>query len=425
MPKIAMIGAGSATFGLRTLLELVSTPSLYGSTLMLIDIDKERLTLMKKVSERFNEEFNAKLKIETSLTTKKGLDDMDFAIISIEKDRMYRWKLDFEIPFKYGVKQVLGENGGPGGLSHTLRVIPLVLEVAQDIQDQNKNALVFNYTNPEARVTYALNRYTKLKVIGLCTGIYERIDSFSNFLKINREDIDIFAAGLNHFTWILEFKHRNGKNLYPLLDEKLKEDKNFEPLCRELYRIFGLYPSPSDEHVGEYISFAWNKVSEEVRGMNWINYVERRGKEAQENAQLIALGKKSPKLLTLPFIRGRAVEIIGAIIENRKYFVPAVNLPNKGNITNLPRDIIVEIPAIVDGSGAHGLAIGKLPEAISAMLRTQASIQKLSVEAAKEGNKEKALQALLIDPVINDENIAEKILEELIKIHKDFLPQFH
>ncbi|MEM3547210.1 MAG: alpha-glucosidase/alpha-galactosidase [Candidatus Bathyarchaeia archaeon] len=431
--KISLVGAGSASFGLETLRDIVSTEELHGGTIALIDIDEGKLKTMAKVAERFNEYFKANLKIESFTKTKDGLSGSDFVIIAVEKERMKRWWLDFQIPHKYGIKQVIGECGGPGGLAHTLRVVPLVLEICRDVEDLCPNALVMNYSNPEARVAYAINRYTKLKAVGLCPGIYGRMEWLSTALG---RQIEALAAGLNHFTWILKLWFKDsGENAYPILIDRLKTADDVkrdilagEPLSRILCLTYGYYPSPSDGHVGEYVSYAWDIVPERERGENWLSAVEKWSENIRKTVDDLATDKLSVELYSSSELirgeRGQAVNIIKAIVSNRRYFEYAVNVPNKGVVTNLPLDTVVEVPAVVDGSGIHPIHIGSLPTGIDALCYTQAVIQRLSVEAAYEGSYEKALQALLIDPVVHSVEAAKKTLDELLEVHAPLLPQF-
>ncbi|MBS7612101.1 alpha-glucosidase/alpha-galactosidase [Candidatus Bathyarchaeota archaeon] len=431
---MSLVGAGSASFGLETLYDIMSSEELHGGTIALIDIDEEKLKTMSRVAERLNEYFKANLKIESFMKTRDGLSGSDFVIIAVEKERMKRWWLDFQIPHKHGIKQVIGECGGPGGLAHTLRVVPLVLEICRDIEDLCPNALVMNYSNPEARVAYAINRYTKLRAVGLCPGIYGRMEWLSTALG---RQVEALAAGLNHFTWILKlwFKE-SGENAYPTLIDRLKTTDDIkrepiltgEPLSRVLCLTYGYYPSPSDGHVGEYVPYAWNIVPERERGENWLSAVEKWSENIRKTVEDIATGRLSIERYRSPELiggeRGQAVNIIRAIVSNRRYFEYAVNIPNKGMVSNLPLDAVVEVPAVVDGSGIHPIHIGSLPTGIDALCYTQAVIQRLSVEAAYEGSYEKALQALLIDPVVHSVEAAKKTLDELLEAHISLLPQF-
>jgi len=432
--KVSLVGAGSASFGLETLYDIVSSEELHGSTIALIDVDEERLKVMSRVAERFNEYFKANLKIESFTRTRDGLSGSDFVIISVEKERMKRWWLDFQIPHKYGIKQVIGECGGPGGLAHTLRVVPLVLEICRDVEDLCPNAFVMNYSNPEARVAYAINRYTKLRAVGLCPGIYGRMEWLSKALG---RRVEALAAGLNHFTWILKLRFKeSGEDAYPVLIDRLKSADDVkrepvlaeEPLSRVLCLTYGYYPSPSDGHVGEYVSYAWDIVPEREKGENWLGLIEKWSENIRETVADIATGKLSVERYRSSGLiggeRGQAVNIIKAIVSNKRYFEYAVNVPNKGVISNLPLDTVVEVPAIVDGSGIHPMHIGNLPTGVDALCYTQAIIQRLSVEAAYEGSYEEALQALLIDPVVHSVEAAKKTLDELLEVHAALLPQF-
>ncbi|MEM2178756.1 MAG: hypothetical protein QW272_08075 [Candidatus Methanomethylicaceae archaeon] len=430
-PKITLIGAGSAVFSLLTFYDIVTAPELEGSSVTLMDINKDKLKFARNVAEQLKNESGAKIKIEATLNRKEALENADFVIVAIEKDRMKTWKLDWEIPVKHGIKQVIGECGGPGGLFHTFRVIPDILEICRDMEDLCPNAFLLNYTNPEGRVCLAVHRYSKIKVVGLCPGIYEQLESIAKILGVEPEELDARAYGLNHFTWIKDLRFKEGRDAYPLLKEALKHNPDFQPLCRELFERFGLYPSPSDNHVGEYISYGWDLCPEEVRGLNWINAHNEWCNKMISLAEQVVSRKISFEKLTqilremkLNITRGRAIDLIKAIVTNKPYLELAVNIPNKGNIINLPENAIVEVPAIIDGYGVHGLAMGELPKPIAALCNIQVAIQELAIEAAVTGSHDIALQALLIDPVVHNAEAAKAAYKELMEVHTPYLPQF-
>jgi len=433
--KITLIGAGSASFGLNTISDIARSQELHGSAVALTDVSGERLTLMEKVANRLNEHYNARLRIETSTKADDVLDGSEFVMIAADIEMMKRWKMNFQIPFKHGIKQIIGSCGGPGGLGHTLIVIPLMLKICRDIEDYCKDALVLDLTNPEARVINAISKYTKIKAYGLCPGIYDRLESFSELFAQPVENFEPFAAGLNHFTWLLDIRFKDGSNVYPALDEKLKQQPDFEPVCRELYNIFHYYPSPGDALAGEYVPFAWDKAHDSTRGMNHIKKIEDRGTKVSNDALAIARGELSPELLQQrqwiqtksPVLNrsvGAGVRIIKAIVGNMRRYEYSVNLPNAGYVSNLSDDIVVEVPASVDRSGIHGVGVGSLPKGIGALCSTQGTIQNLAVEAAVEGSYDKALQALLIDPVVPNPDTARVVLNDLLEAHAELLPQF-
>lgn len=419
--RIAFIGAGSI-FTPLALYTIANSEILSRAEIYLVDIDKERLNFIEAVGRKIGKVFKKELKIQAFQDIRElEKFGIDYAVISVEKERYKRWRLDFELPYKYGIKQVLGENGGIGGLSHTLRVVPLVLDIAKVLEDINGDAHVFIYSNPEPRVTYAALNYTKLKhIYGLCTGYLERKESLAEFLKVKEDEITLTAGGLNHFTWIKELKI-NGEDGYLLLDEQLKR-KEFEPLSTLLYKTFGLFPSPSDNHIGEYISYAWKLVPEEKKGLKWIERTEKEGEGIRKLLKLFLKGVV-PKFAFNKFIKFSDVAMnIVEGLEGKEKLQEAINVPNNGYI-DLPNGIIVEVPAEVSPKGIKPLKV-ELPREVIPMLRTQAEIQKLSSEAAAEGSIEKVAKAVLLDPVVNDAESGLKAMAELIEANLDMLLQF-
>jgi alpha-galactosidase len=420
--KIVMIGAASSSFGPGCLADAVQCEGIRGSRLVLVDIDEERLEIITKFAERLNEEADAGLIIESTTERKEALPEADFVFCSIALERNDLWKLDWEIPRRYGIKQVLGENGGPGGLSHTLRNIPVILDICYDMERLCPDAWLLNFTNPESRICLAISKYTSIKAAGLCHGVFMGIDNVSQITGVDRDDIDVKAAGLNHFTWMLAINRRStGEDLYPLVHEKIDENASNFPLIRELYHKFGLLANPSDDHVGEYLSFAGDIVgyegydfaaADKARDGLWKRLSSMANGEMSVHEYLM---RKSGEI---------ALDIVRAMTINENLFIEAVNIPNNGAITNLPPDAVVEVPALVSASGIHPLCVGELPEAIADMCNTQIAVQRLAVDAAVTGSRKLALQAMLLDPVIDNMDSAEKCLDELLRVHVRYLPRF-
>ncbi|MCL6518911.1 MAG: alpha-glucosidase/alpha-galactosidase [Armatimonadetes bacterium] len=421
--KIVLIGVGSASFGLGALSDLVNIPCLKGSTVCLVDIDSAALEAMGTIARKMNDQADAGLNIEQTTDRTRALPDADFVVISIAVRRNELWKLDFEIPLKYGVKQVLGENGGPGGLFHAMRNIPIILDICHDIERLCPNALVFNFTNPVPRISMAVNRYTNVSFVGLCHGIAGELWRLSKVMEVDQENLDAKAAGLNHFTWILDLRFKDtGEDAYPLLREKLEDyDPSFQPLSRKMFDTFGYYPSPGDDHIGEYLPFAW-----EYCGLKGFDFAGSERYKADISERIARILRNDEPVTPLIEHRSgeRAFSIIEGIITNSNHVELAVNIPNDGLIPNLPMDAIVEVPAVISGAGISGISVGALPAGIAAMCNTQIGVQELVVDAAVTGSRQIALQALLADPVVNSVDSAEKILDELLALEAAYLPQF-
>ena len=436
--KIVLIGAASASFGPNMIGDAVLSPGLRGSTLMLVDLDSERLDVMTAYARRLNEVCGAGLHIESTPSRTLALPEAESVISSIAINRNELWKLDFQIPQRYGIKQVLGENGGPGGLSHALRNIPIVLGIARDMERLCPNALLLNFTNPESRICLAISRYCGIRFVGLCHGIGDGYDSVGRITGIPASDVQGIAAGLNHFAWFQSLHRRStGEDIYPLLRSQDDTfDPGYYPLTRRLFRLYGLYPHPSDNHIGEYLGFAWEmcgtkgydfEAADRVRSDRWRKVLL----VSQGEMPIIVPDDASAadhsvicEVVQLRKSGEFALPIITGVLANRNELIEAVNIRNQGAISGLPDWAVVEVPAIVNGDGLRTLAVGALPAGITALLNTQVHIQSLVVDAAVLGRRDLALQALLADPVVPSLNNAEKVLDELLHIHAAYLPQF-
>ena len=416
--KIVFIGAGSMSFGLSMFRDLFSTKELAGSTLALVDIDRGNLDRMTRLAHRLNKKTGACLKIEATTDRREALPGAGFVVNSVVIERNRLWKLDFEVPKKHGIRHTLGENGGPGGLFFTMRTIPLILDIVRDMEELCPDAYFINFSNPESRIILALGRYSKIRSIGLCHGIFMAQHDVAKMMGLPAKQVDVWGAGLNHFQWLLEIKDRTtGQDLYPLLREKEQNyDPAFMPVTRRLFRAFGKYPSCSDDHLGEYIAYGW-EGGEEGYDFAWD---ERYREELRATIDGVNEGGPIPDEMLIPSGE-RGVAVISSILHNKKSIIEAGVVYNRGTIPNLPGDLAVEVPVTADAGGIHPVSLGPLPDPIAKLLLMQASVQQLSVDAAVHGSKEMALQALLIDPVINSAAAAEKILAELWEYNKPYI----
>ncbi len=422
-PRIVLVGAGSSVFAYNSILDASNLEVLQGSNLVLHDIDEKKLNKIGVLAEKIIETTESTIEVELSPDRADALDDADFVILSIAIDRMNRWKIDWEIPFKHGIKQVLGENGGPGGLFHTMRNIPPVLAICNDIEEYCPDALLINYTNPVSRLCLAISRYTNVKVVGLCHEVESQLRHLSKILGVPRSLLNAISAGLNHLSWFKNLRLTNGEDVYPLLDEVLQNNRGFQPLCQAMYNRFGLYPSTDDNHIGEYLAYAWQACRDEVRGLNWINKMRENGiKNWQKINSLIE--SEEPLNFTGKFSGERAMNIIGGIISNSGHIELQANLPNEGQIQNLLEGAIVETPALVNHNGISPVMVGDLPEGLAALCNIQILVQELAVEAGVSGDRDLALQAILVDPVVHDMEAGKRAFEYLMEAHVDLLPQF-
>jgi alpha-galactosidase len=417
--KIVFIGAGSMSFGLAMFKDIFSSQELSGSTLTLVDINRDNLERMTRLAEQMNQHAGAGLKIEAVTSWKEALPGAGFVINSTAIDRNRLWKLDFEVPKKYGIRHTLGENGGPGGLFFTLRTLPLVMDIVRDMEALCPKAVFINFSNPESRIILAVGKYTSLRCIGLCHGVFMAQNDVAEMMGLPAERVDVSAAGLNHFQWLLEIRDKlTGEDLYPLLFEKEKGyDPSFMPVTRRLLSAFKKYPSCSDDHLGEYLAFGWEGGEE---GYDFVEDEVGR-KDLHEFVEQILAGKEPLPDAWFGPSGERGVAVITGMLHNKHAAIESGVIYNQGAIPNLPADLAVEVPVMVDAAGVHPVRLGALPDGIAKLLQMQASVQQLAVEAAMHASKELALQALLIDPVINSAVAAEKILDELWEVNQPYI----
>ena len=424
--KIVLIGAGSMQFGAGAVANIMASEVLDGSTICLHDINAESLELMRQASQSAIDEKKANLTLESTTNRPDALKNATFIINSIEiTPRFELLDMDYNVPLKIGCKQVSGENGGPGGLFHSLRVIPPILEICEDIQKICPSALIINFSNPMSRICLAIKRKVpSLKFVGLCHEIKFCERHLPSMLGTPFSNLEIKAGGLNHFGVILEIKYRDtGKDAYADIRKKGPDfirniqmcDTNLTAFILEKY---GYLPYTYDSHYGEYIRWAWDLS--DIKGVRdfWEGYGSMCIKKEKRLKRLIRKGRGAK--IIKPDDES-AIPIIEGILTDANYEEPSVNLLNNDVITNLPRDLVVECPAIVNKKGLTPVKLGEYPKGLAALLRTQASVQDLVVEAVITKSRDIALQALLADPVIDSYAQAEKILDEMLRLQAKYI----
>jgi len=425
--RIVLIGAGSIQFGLETMADILLSETLEGSTIVLHDINAEALEKIERLGNLAIEDRNFNYKISATTSRKEALEGADFIISSIEVgDRFKLWEQDYEIPRKYGNRQTFGENGGPGGLFHALRIIPPILEICEDVQTICPKALFINFSNPMSRICLAIKRkFPNLNLVGLCHEIHFLELHLPHILDTPFSDLTgIKAGGLNHFGILLEIAYQNGKDAYPdILKNALPyfEQKGREvDLINYILERYHVLPYTTDSHFSEYIQWGWEKINKKDVRDFYLGYKALCQSEPKRMKRFLR-GKLSHKLWLKPSGE-RAIPIIEGIITNSGQYELSVNLSNiEGIIEGLPRDLVVECPAMVDKNGIHGIHLQNIPKGILGLWRNQASVQDLVVEAALTQSKEVALHALLADPVVDSADSAEKMLDEILHLQRDYI----
>lgn len=452
MPKIVLIGAGSLQFGCDTIGDIFNTEMLKGSEVVLHDISAPALAVVNTAVQDFLVKNNLEKDFKVKATTERqeALQGADFIISSIEVgDRFKLWDEDRTIPQQYGIRQVYGENGGPGGLFHSLRIVPPILDICADVQAIAPNAWIFNYSNPMSRICTTVHRaFPHLNFVGLCHEVSSLGKHLPPMLGKTYEELDVLAAGLNHFSCLLSVSDKNtGKDLYPAVKEKAADYFRKLPGCsdfleeyyksghitqtegwheledkistsfrnyveRQLFMFvlkeFDLLPITSDSHFGEYIQWAADEVDH--RGiMDFYVYYRT------------VLGTRQSKPAIKLERHERVIAIIEALLGGEIFVEEAVNIPNKGYINELPEWLAVEVPATISKDKIEGFKIPELPKPYAGLLRNQVAVHDMTAEAILKKTKKSVHQALLVDPVVTTSKNLKEMVDVLCSVQRDYL----
>ncbi|MCL6454170.1 MAG: alpha-galactosidase [Alicyclobacillus sp.] len=435
MTKISIIGAGSAVFTKNIVVDILSIPTLEEGEIALVDIDERRLSLARQlVLAVLQLTGKEKWRVTASVNRRDVIAGSDFVINQIEVAGLQTVKYEYEIPLKYGVKQCIGDTLGPGGLFKTLRTIPEWVAIVQDVEDLCPDATILNYTNPMSAVTLATTRVTELPVVGLCHSIQHTSHQLAEYLDVPYEELKWRAGGINHMSWFVELTH-NGADMYPVLVQKMTDPEFLakDPVRFDAMKYLGAFVSESSGHFSEYIPYyrkrqdlidrhcsAGYNGATGFYATNWPTW----RKESDERIQRFLNGEEQIEL-------ENSGEYASIIIESMVTNRPAViygNVLNEGLISNLPANGVVEVACLVDRNGIHPCKFGNLPEHLAALCRSNMAFFELSVQAVLERDKDKALHALMVDPLTSAVCSLEEIkamFDELFEAERDYIGSFH
>ncbi|WP_078392456.1 alpha-glucosidase/alpha-galactosidase [Shouchella patagoniensis] len=432
MKKITFIGAGSTIFAKNVLGDCMHVPALQEFEFALYDIDPIRLQESHTLLSQLKENVQSTINIQSYHNRKEALRGASYIINAIQVGG-YKPStvIDFEIPKKYGLRQTIGDTIGIGGLFRSLRTIPVMLEIAKDIEEVAPEAWFLNYTNPMAALTGALSRFTNVKNVGLCHSVQVCTKDLFKHLEIDHNGIQEKIAGINHVAWLLEVT-KDGKDLYPEIKRRAKEkckEKHHDMVRFELMDKFGYYVTESSEHNAEYhpyfIKSAYPELIEQLN-IPLDEYPRRCVSQIERWEQ-----QKQDLVNNTNITHERSIEYGSHIIEAMETGNPFLfggNVLNTGGlISNLPQKACVEVQCIADRSGITPTYVGDLPEQLAALNRTSINTQLLTIEAAITKKREHIYHAALLDPHTSAELSMDKIVslcDELIEAHGDFLPDY-
>lgn len=429
--KIVALGAASASFGLTILRDILGCRDLDGSELVLVDINEAGLHLMHRAGQRLAQTAGTSTTVSATTDITAALPEASYTIASVAVARLAGWRMDWEVPLRHGIKHVFAENGGVGGLFQLCRNLPPILHAARAMEKLCPDALLVNFSNPLPRVICALDRYTDIRTVGLCHGFENTRCLLANWLGLPPQEVHATAAGINHFTWILDLRRRGtNEDLYPRVKEICFSDNppREEPFLQALYRRFGLFPTCGDSHAAEFVPV---EMFEEIYPFQdappWrLDFDAAEQHRADLTARLtrLAEGQDDGADLLASEPTEYLRRLILSIETDQDWLCPALTVPNRGYVVNLPPEGAVEIPVLVNGHGLHPITIWEMPEGPASFIAQQLLIQPLAAKAAVEGDRNAALQALTLEPCVGSLNRAEAVFDDLLAREIQWLPQF-
>jgi alpha-galactosidase len=437
MARITFIGAGSLGFTRGLVRDILTFPLLEDATLVLMDINKERLDFARRAVQAIVDRGNYPAKVVATMNRAEALKGADAVLCTILRGELSVWQHDILIPKKYGVDTNVGDTRSVSGVFRALRTIPTMVGIAHDMERYCPNAILLNYTNPMAMLCRAMQRTTSIKLTGLCHSVQGTAQMLAGWIGAKMEDITYVSAGINHQAWLVEYK-RNGKDAYPSIRKAVSTSRKVyrEELVRnEMFLALGYYVTESSGHNSEY-NWWFRKRPDLVRkycdaGTGWnpghyafiLNEYRRIGKTWKKKiTDWLAQG--APIKLT----RGNeyAACIINAYMGGEMYRFHG-NVPNNGLVTNLPAQVCVEVPVIADRNGFNALHVGALPPQCAALNNANIAVEEMAVEAALTGDPTMVYHAVAYDPLSAAVlSLAEirKMVQEMLRKNKPYLPQF-
>ena len=434
---IVLLGVGSTYFTRGIVESLINKGGEWD--VRLVDIDPECLDIATRLSQRLVDAHEAPVTIRGSLDRTDVLSGADAVVSTIGVGGRRAWEIDVTLFRQFDIHQSTGDTYGAGGVSRALRTVPVMVAVARDIERLCPQALFINFTNPMTVNCRAVAKETAVNIAGLCYGVTWYEHFLARFVGLPWQEVSCRAIGVNHFTWITDFRH-DGRDAWPLVRAKMEEQPDAPEIQRnpytwELFRLFDAFPCVGDGHICEFVpgwqakgayygrTFgidAGHAFEEYAAGFDRV-FEEMRA-QADGRAPLIDSEDNTSGELFKD--EDLFIDVLDAAMGNDE-IMRTVNLPNRGQAANLPQGAVLEATTLISGRGFEPLCFGDLDPGITAILQRILSVQELTVEAALQADRKLALQALVAGGTVRTEKEAIQVLDAILDAHRDYLPQFH
>lgn len=431
--KIAVFGGGSSYT--PELIEglLARRASIPLRELALVDIEagRDKVETIAALTRRMLDQNGLQaVKVSVHYAPDEAIRGAQFVLTQLRVGRLAARAADERLGLKYGL--IGQETTGVGGFAKALRTIPVLLDIARRVDALAPDAWIINFTNPAAIVTEAVQRHTRAKIIGLCNVPVAMHHMIAGMMEEPEEDVRLRFAGLNHMVWVHEVyvrgENRTQQVLEMLCNGAVMTMNNIQemPWPAPLLRALGAIPCPYHRYF--YLSREMLREEQEAARAQGTR-AEQVMKVEEELFALYrdpALNRK-PEQLSFrggAFYSKVALELIDAIYNDRGAEL-VVNTANRGAIQGLPDDAVIETNCLVNGAGAHPLTFGALPASMHALTTQIKTYERLTIQAAVEGDTDAGLLALVTNPLVGDAPTASALLDEVLTLNRDYLPQFN
>lgn len=452
-PKITVIGAGSYFFGRCVIHKMATSPVLAGGTLALVDTNPAVLDTMMRLARRVFAETGCRVELIGDTDRRKVMKGSDFVVLTFSERNAHYRGIDTEIAARHGIRMCSSDTIGPGGIFRALREVPHVLAMAKDVQRLCPQAWVINFVNPTTVMGMALRRYAPdVRSFALCDGNHEPHATLRWCRQVGIlppeatvvppevfTRLDLAVGGVNHFTWLVRFRY-DGKDMMPRLRRKLvwrvrEERKNpgekakprfNDAYALQLFDLFGAYPT-AVSHTKEYVPYFQGygvrpNVPEPIRCFDAANRAEEMA-AAWAKTESYASGEIGPREFIANEHNDHATDIIESMWGGLgKAFY--INSPNRGAITNLPDDAVVELRCDLDMRGPRPQPFGSMPRGLLGLQHQVLDTHELTAEAAATGDRAALRRAMLVDPICNNIADADACIADLLAAEREVLPAF-
>ncbi|MDB4867422.1 MAG: alpha-glucosidase/alpha-galactosidase [Cohnella sp.] len=437
--KIAFIGAGSIGFTRGLLRDLLSVPEFHEIEVAFTDINAHNLEMVTELCRRDIRENGLSVTLTATTDRKEALRGAKYVICTIRVGGLEAFATDVDIPLKYGVDQCVGDTLCAGGIMYGQRGIAAMLDICKDIREvARQDVLLLNYANPMAMLTWACNKYGGVRTVGLCHGVQGGHGQIAEAFGLKQEEVDIICAGINHQTWYIQIRH-HGEDLTGKLLEAFERHPEFnrtEKVRIDMLRRFGYYSTESNGHLSEYVPW-YRKRPDDIA--HWIDLSSWIHGETGGYLRVCTEGRnwfetEFPNWMNepaLPYQTNERSHEHGSYIieglETGRVYRGHFNVVNRGVISNLPDDAVIEAPGYVDRNGISIPQVGELPLGPAAVCNVSISVQRLAVEAAVHGDDRLLRQAFLMDPLVGavcDPREIWQMVDEMLVAQEPWLPQY-